>query len=334
MPSRNQRFCVYLAASLILSPLTLCPLTLTSFAQDVQPLRGRFAFPGKDWGVAFELPGFTMQNVETKPDGRRYMFAKNDTTGILVSITLEQIKPGTRAATCRESLQQKTKSSPAKVTDVHFSRSGDFDVMEYTVPEFAGQHIEQKSLFGCQLYDNTYIDWHVSKVKYVPADQPLFASVVNSLHVSNAQRSSMDLMGEASRLFEQQDYKGAIGPYSQALELENSSPPLGKPLWYVLVDNLGMSYGITGDLQKAKETFDYGVSKDPTYPLFYYNLACTYAEMGDEAKTSDYLRKAFDHKANVLPGESMPDPRTDDSFQKLMQKKEFRELAESLVQSR
>lgn len=329
MPLPAKRFSFYLTVAFV-----VFPLILACFGQDTQPLRGRLSFPGKSWGVALELPGFTARDVETKPDGRRYMFAKNDSTGMVASLTLEQIKPGTHATACRESLQQKTKSSPAKVTDVHFSRSGDFDVMEYTVPEFAGQRIEQKNLFACELYDNTYIDLHVSKVKYVPADQPLFASVVNSMHVDSAQRSSMDLMGEASRLYEQQDYKGAIGPYSQALELEKASPKLGKPLWYVLVDNLGVSYGITRDLQKAKDTFDYGVSKDPAYPLFYYNLACTYAEMGDEAKASDYLKKAFDYKANVLPGETMPDPRTDDSFQKLMKKKEFRELAESLAQSR
>jgi tetratricopeptide (TPR) repeat protein len=95
-----------------------------------------------------------------------------------------------------------------------------------------------------------------------------------------------------------------------------------------------MSYGITGDLQKAKETFDYGVSKDPEYPLFYYNLACTYAEMDDATEAKDYLKKAFDHKANALPGENMPDPRKDDSFQKLMKDKEFRQLAEALARSR
>jgi hypothetical protein len=49
----------------------------------------------------------------------------------------------------------------------------------------------------------------------------------------------------------------------------------------VLVDNLGMAYGITGDLKKASEIFEYGLSKDDTYPMFYYNLACTYAEMND-----------------------------------------------------
>ena len=129
-------------------------------------------------------------------------------------------------------------------------------------------------------------------------------------------------------------YSSRQVPYSQALEFEKADPKLGKPLWYALIDNLGMSYGITGDLQKARETFEYGASKDPTYPLFYYNLACTYAEMHDGARAESYLKKAFDNKANVLPGETMPDPRTDDSFTDLMKDKEFRDLAEGLTKSR
>ena len=141
------------------------------------------------------------------------------------------------------------------------------------------------------------------------------------------------MIQQASRLYLQHDYKGAIGPYSQALELEKVNAKLDKTLWYVLIDNLGMSYGITRDLQEAKETFNYGVSKDPTYPLFYYNLACTYAEMNDVANASSYLKKAFEYKANTLPGEGMPDPRTDDSFKKLMKNKEFQELAKSLAGS-
>lgn len=144
----------------------------------------------------------------------------------------------------------------------------------------------------------------------------------------------MELIGQASTLYLKHDYKGAIGPYSQTLELEKANPTLQKSLWYVLIDNLGMSYGITGNLEKAKETFEYGASKDPDYPLFYYNLACTYVEMNDATEAENYLKKAFDQKANALPGEGMPDPRKDESFQKLMKNKEFRELAESLARSR
>ena len=101
----------------------------------------------------------------------------------------------------------------------------------------------------------------------------------------------------------------------------------------MLIDNLGMSYGMTGDLQKAKETFEYGIAKDSTYPIFYYNLACTYAEMGKAEEASQNLRKAFEYKSNVLAGETMPDPLTDDSFKKLMKDRDFRQLAESLVRS-
>jgi len=319
------RFCV----------LSLAFVALSCAAQQSQtPLRGRLSLPTKDWGVVLTLPGFVAKTVETKPDGRRYMVAENENTKVVVSVTLEETKPGTPASSCRQTLEEKVKHPPLKIQDVRFSRSGDVDVMRYVVADFKGQRINQESLFACQFYDNTYIDLHVSKVSYVTADEPLFSDVLTSMHVDKVQRSSMELVGQASRLYLQHDYKGAVAPYSQALELEKVNPTLEKSLWYVLVDNLGMSYGITGNLQKAKETFEYGLSKDPEYPLFYYNLACTYAEMDDATEAKDYLKKAFDHKANALPGENMPDPRKDDSFQKLMKDKEFRQLAEALARSR
>jgi hypothetical protein len=55
--------------------------------------------------------------------------------------------------------------------------------------------------------------------------------------------------------------------------------------------------------------------------------------MGKAEEASQNLRKAFEYKSNVLAGETMPDPRTDDSFKKLMKDRDFRQLAESLVRS-
>ena len=302
--------------------------------EEPKPMSGRLSLPAKDWGVVLNLPGFAVKSVETKPDGRRYMVAENETTNVVVSLTLEEVKSGGPASSCRDSLKNRTKNVPLKIKDVRFSRSGDVDVMHYRVPELRGQSINQESMFACQFYDNSFIDLHVSKVNYVAADEQLFSDVLRSMHLDTVQRSSKELVEQGSRFYLQHDYKGAIGPYSHALELEKANPELEKSLWYVLVDNLGMSYGITGDLQKAKETFQYGVSKDPTYPLFHYNLACTYAEMGDAAEAGNFLKKAFEYKANFLPGESMPDPRKDDSFKKLMKKdKEFRELADTLARS-
>jgi tetratricopeptide (TPR) repeat protein len=324
MAASIRRFRALALALFVVAPMGL--------AQESKPLHGRLSLPKKNWGVVLDLPGFTLKNVETMPDGRRYMIAENESTHLVVSLTLEQVHGG-RAADCNDSLQKKAKHPPFKVRDVRFSRQVDFDFMEYIVPEVNGKQFNQKSIYGCKFYEDSYIDLHLSKVSYSPSDDPLFAAVLNSVHIETVQRTSLELLQQASHLYLQHDYKAAIGPYSQALELEKVNPKLEKALGYVLIDNLGMSYGITGDLQKAKETFDYGVSKDPTYPLFYYNLACTYAEMKDVANASSYLKKAFDYKRYTLPGESMPDPRTDDSFKELMKSKEFRELATSLAAS-
>lgn len=320
--------------------VTLCCLLLVLDAangqeppvtQEPKPLRGRLSLPSKDWGVVMDLPGFAVKTVETKPDGRRYMVAENETTHVVVSLTLETTRSGAHVSSCRESLEGKTKNTEVQIRDARFSRLGEVDVLWYMVPEFRGQPIKQESLFACQFYDNTYIDLHLSKVNFTEADEPLFADLLQSMRIDKVQRSSLELVAEGSRLYLQHDYKGAIGLYSQALELEKANPKLEKSLWYVLVDNLGMSYGVTGDLQKAKDTFDYGISKNSTYPIFYYNLACTYAEMGDATEAGNYLKKAYEYKTNVLPGESMPDPRKDDSFKKLMKNKEFHELVETFA---
>jgi len=285
--------------------------------------------PNKSWGVVLELPGFTVNRVETMADGRRYMVAENSETHVVVSLTLEEAKPST-ANSCRGSLEKRAKKPPFKVRDVKFSQAGQADVMEYMVPEADGRPVNQKSLFACEFHEGAYVDLHVSKVNFGPADDKLFSQVLNSMRIESEQRSSMELLEEASGLYLRHDYHAAIGPYSQALDLEKANPKLQKTLWYVLIDNLGMSYGMTGDLQRAKETFEYGITRDSTYPLFYYNLACTYAEMGKAEEASQNLRKAFEYKANVLAGETMPDPRTDDSFKKLMKDRDFRQLAETL----
>jgi len=66
--------------------------------------------------------------------------------------------------------------------------------------------------------------------------------------------------------------------------------------------------------------------------MFYYNSACAYAEMKDEPKAAENLKKAFQYKGNILQGEQLPDPRTDDSFKELMTDTSFRTLVDSLIQ--
>ena len=134
----------------------------------------------------------------------------------------------------------------------------------------------------------------------------------------------MELMQEGSAHYLRGDFKKAIGPYQKALDLEKQKRTLEHNLWRVLVDNLGMSYGISGNLKVAKDTFEYGVSEDPEYPMFYYNVACTYGEMDNMEKAIDYLRLAFARKDNMIPGEKFPDPARDSSFARFADNEKFK----------
>jgi len=95
----------------------------------------------------------------------------------------------------------------------------------------------------------------------------------------------------------------------------------------VLVDNLTMAYGSTGRLDAAEQVLNYAVSKDPTYPMFYFLMADTYAARDDLENTLKFLRLALKFRENMNPGEKLPDPLKDDSFKQFYQNEDFRKLA-------
>jgi Tfp pilus assembly protein PilF len=128
-------------------------------------------------------------------------------------------------------------------------------------------------------------------------------------------------------LFSQEKYAEAVGPYERVRELEAKRKVFSVDQKRVLTDQLSMSYGMSGQIEKARALLEAAVRQDPEYPLNYYNLACAFAEAGDRDQMLANLVLAFQHKKNMLKGEQLPDPRSDPSFQKYIQDPEFIKLA-------
>lgn len=298
--------------------------------------------PGKPWALELDGAGFTAKSNEIKPDGRRYFLAENAKTRMIVSVFLEAAKAPAQPGECKRTLEEKAKRNSSLASDglkgVAYRENGEMQVLEFTLPEVDGQPTNQKNIFGCLIKDDVFVDIHISKVFSRASDKPLFDALVQSIHFVPKESSaepavtgnSMQLFQEGSRYFIAHQYRESIAPYQKAFEIEKSTPTLEKNLWRVLLDNLSIAYGITGDLTSAREVLTYGVSKDPDYPLFYYNLACVTAEKGDLPDTENYMKLAFERRENVIPGETFPDARVDDSFQKLLLQKEFRQFLHSL----
>lgn len=137
----------------------------------------------------------------------------------------------------------------------------------------------------------------------------------------------------AQVLFLHHEYRAAAPIFEKGLTMV---PPDGAPFKSATIarrlmrDQAGMSYGISGDLSKSRSIFEKGVADDPSYPLNYYNLACADAGERKLSEAKLHLQQAFERKANMNPGETMPVPTEDDSFLPYKDNREFWTFLEGL----
>jgi tetratricopeptide (TPR) repeat protein len=135
----------------------------------------------------------------------------------------------------------------------------------------------------------------------------------------------------AQILYKAHLYKAAAPIFETALGRLKQAPGVDvSTTKRVMTDQAGMAYGLSGNIKKARTIFENGIAEDPGYPMYYYNLACADAEEKNLDAARKHLREAFDRKTNVLQGESMPDPTTDESFLPFRGNKDFWTFLEGL----
>ncbi len=307
-----------------------------------EPQHTIVAWPGKGLGLSIDLSGFKFDIDQIKPDGRRYLMANHPTTGLVVSVTLEKVAGQASRDGCSTHLQRLKNQPPVSIgQDAKLGTIGQMPTLEYTFREFQGIRLEQKNVRARLAQENVYADLHLSKVHYTAKDESLFRAVLEKVQFKHADgvqtssaagQSSMQLFRAGSAYYLQSKYSQAIPFYQKAYDLEKQQRQLDQTLWRVLVDNLGMAYGMTGRIKEAKSIFEEGIRADPTYPMFHYNLACTFAELNDMENAMRSLNTAFANRKNQNAGEQgMPDPRQDSSFQPFMKNDVFRAFVNSLM---
>jgi tetratricopeptide (TPR) repeat protein len=185
----------------------------------------------------------------------------------------------------------------------------------------AGSH-HQHNLFGFAGNTHACAEIHISSVVETPAEEATMKAVLADFHPDLIyQPNAVDYFRLASVLFKNSPAL-AVPYYKSALDAmpNNTSSITARR---VTTDQLVMSLGMSGDLKESRAAAEKAISTDPDYPINYYNLACIDAEQGNASNAKMHLQQAFDRRANVLKGESMPDPTTDDSLLKLKKDEAF-----------
>lgn len=289
----------------------------------------RLVLPEHNWALEFDVKNFKLQDQGFLPNLKgRKMQAENKETGLIVSAFIVPAEKNITAEEYRDMNFKGLENSPFEPSNVKKYKKGNMAFVEYLIKDYKEvKNINQKNIYVYIVWDNTWIDVHASKGDFKEEDKKIFNDFIDSITLNeNYIPSSYDNFIFGSYFYNYQNYKKAAKYYKRALEQEKGNPVLSDELWTVLVDNLGMAFGISGDLKNSKETLEYGLSKKPQYPMFYYNLACMYAESDDLDNAIKNLSKAFEYKDNSLKGESIPDPEKDSSFKIYLQDDRFKEF--------
>ncbi len=189
--------------------------------------------------------------------------------------------------------------------------------------------IRQQNVFGFEGNAETCTEVHLSKTSYRPENDAALKTMLGGFQ-SNLDYAPIvkDYFILATILFKNNPGSAALY-YKSALTALPAAPNSLRPR-RILTDQLAMSLGMSGNLAEGRKFLESAIASDPDYPINYYNLACVDAEEGNATQAKIHLGLAFDRKANLIQGESMPDPTEDDSPMKLRNNKEFWDYVSSL----
>jgi tetratricopeptide (TPR) repeat protein len=126
-------------------------------------------------------------------------------------------------------------------------------------------------------------------------------------------------------------YSASAREFSTALTLDDQQHKLNESLRRQLIDDQGVAYALSGNLDRAKEIYLAALSKDPDYAMYNYNLACVYAELHDLDAALPYLKKSWEQRSTLPPAIKYPDPRADNSFKPYLNDPKFKEAVKHIV---
>jgi tetratricopeptide (TPR) repeat protein len=281
--------------------------------------------PGLEWALEINAPGFLVEKRTLGPRGDSvYLFTSNKESKVILSAFLEKAARRGTSKECRDFYWGGTKKTPLKKEQIEMYDLGGMAIVEYMVPTFQSLETNQKNLFA---YLTRGVYWsyiHLSKMKFVPGEEELFKQILGSVKFNDAYYpTAQDLFEFGNLSLFRKDFSGAITYYWKALALDKQGKSLGREQWLLLADRLGMAFGLSGDFTMAKQTYEWAISQEPEYPMFFYHLAWVYAEMNDLDEALSNLRLAYKYKSKVLADQKFPSPRSDPSFKKYLNNKMF-----------
>jgi tetratricopeptide (TPR) repeat protein len=279
-------------------------------------------------GALIITPGMKTIHTELRDDDSQ-LRVRWDSPEHLMTMTafIQPAEASGDAKICRDTWWPQTERgivSVAKIKDKQFREQGSVALVEYMVAKF-DKTVNQKHVHAYLAGGDVWAEVHISKVDFKPEDQALFDAILSTLRLkADYVTNSRDYWRWGAIASNNTEYEKATRYFQKSLDLEKVSPMLDQEILRRMVADLGHFYEKFGDLARAKETLEYGLSKYPDYPLYHYNMACVIALTQKMDESLAELRLAYANRKNRYPEEQeLLDPLEIDCFSKFAREQKF-----------
>jgi len=328
----------------IFSLIFVCAVAL---AQQPQSGKTRIFVPGVQGVLELDAGATTWKTTVQNDRHLTRLDAAPRPDRLQVTAFLWQVGfPATPQKCKDESWREIVKQAQVKRDNLQENNAGQIDRVEYMVPEYNGAAVRQKNVHVYLGVRDLCAEVRMAKMLFNPGDQKLFDDVSSSIRLlpdepgsaEEANKSGSDalIQGSKSSLFDgtmaylDKDFSSAADLLQITLDKEKQKRTLNRDDFRLLIDNLAVSYRFTHNQLKSKETLDYGLTQDPKYPLFHYDMACYYGLERDMNKALDELRLTYQYKSELSLSDQLADPLQEGCFGKFLKNKNFVKAVEEM----
>jgi tetratricopeptide (TPR) repeat protein len=314
--------------------------TCSAFAQKGSGANFSLVLPGHHGQLAWVASGFKVIESSAKASGLEIGIRGEENSGRLAFLGFLFLVPkegGLTSAKCRdESMAEEKRDAPSLkvLRKFELGTGGDLPISQVTYSTGNRDGSTQYHVRGFIASGDICGDLEIYSKSPVDERDSELAKIFSTFRFNVSYIPEFgDVVLYGQILYDAKNFAGAAPIFEEALTMipAGGAPfPSAKVARRVLTDQAGMAYGISGNLSKSRSIFEAGIAADPTYPLYYYNLACADAGQNKLADARAHLQQAFAHRADLIPGEEMPDPTTDDSFTPFEGNQQFWAFVKSL----
>ncbi len=309
----------------------------------------RATLPGKDWSVDVSLAPFTVELEEfSKEDGSYLLFATQHSGNFastplsMMSIRLEAAKVKGSDTDFRDFAVKMLKKSGRvegvsvrtfeykQIPAIRYKLTNPLTGVSLPYPTLQGPLARGMEAFFVR--DDVWITLRLYAVEFKKEDEQFFYNVLDSVKFTDTSHpsSSFDYFYKAKAHLVQKQYAQAAKDFNTALNLEREQRQLDDTHWRNLIGHLVDLSIAAGERVRAKELLEYGISQDPTFPLFHVALAHYYVSQGDVVNTVAALEKAYQYRKNDKRTASWYDPMKDPAFERFRKDETFRKATKAM----